>query len=53
MVTDVTGRQAPAHLVELAQRYIEATGSQVPAFELALLAWTDETLRQKLGEKVG
>ena len=53
MVTDVTGRQAPAYLVELAQRYIDATGSHLPAFELALLAWTDDTLRQRLVEKVG
>jgi superfamily II DNA or RNA helicase len=53
IVTDVTGRQAPAYLVELAQRYIDATGSQVPAFELALLAWTDETLRRRLIDTLG
>jgi superfamily II DNA or RNA helicase len=52
MVTDVTGRQAPAHLVELAQRYVDATGSHVPAFELALLAWTDDTLRQRLVDRL-
>jgi superfamily II DNA or RNA helicase len=48
MVTDVTGRQVPAHLVELAERYIKATGSDLPAFEMALLASTDDRLLKRL-----
>lgn len=48
MVTDVTGRQVPSHILELAQRYVENTDSSLPAFELAVLAWTDETLLDKL-----
>jgi hypothetical protein len=48
MVTDVTGRQVPSHLVELAERYIKATGSELPAFEVALLASTDDSLLRRL-----
>jgi superfamily II DNA or RNA helicase len=48
MVTDVTGRQVPAYLVELAERYIKATGSDLPAFEVALLASTDDRLLKRL-----
>jgi superfamily II DNA or RNA helicase len=48
MVTDVTGRQVPAHLVELAERYVKATGSELPAFEVALLASTDDRLLKRL-----
>lgn len=51
-VTDTNGRQVPSHLVDLAQRYINIKGSQVPAFELAILAWADEALKQKLIETV-
>ena len=48
MVTDTNGRSAPAELVEAAKRYIEASGSAVPPFELALAAAHDDRLRSKL-----
>ena len=48
MITDTNGRSAPAELVEAAKRYIEASGSAIPPFELALAAAHDERLRSKL-----
>jgi superfamily II DNA or RNA helicase len=48
MITDTSGRSAPAHLVAAAKRYIEASGSAIPPFELALAAAHDEKLRSKL-----
>ena len=50
MITDTSGRSAPAALVEAAKRYIEATGSPIPPFELALAAANDEQLRIRLLE---
>lgn len=47
-VTDTNGRRVPSYLVELAQRYIKLKNSEVPAFELAILGWTDETLRKTM-----
>lgn len=48
MITDTSGRSAPAALVEAAKRYIEASGSPIPPFELALAAANDEQLRTML-----
>jgi superfamily II DNA or RNA helicase len=48
MITDTSGRSAPADLVAAAKRYTEASGSPVPPFELALAAAHDEQLRSKL-----
>lgn len=48
MITDTSGRSAPADLVSAAKRYIEASGSPIPPFELALAATHDEQLRSKL-----
>ena len=48
MITDTSGRSAPADLVAAAKRYIEASGSAIPPFELALAAANDEQLRSKL-----
>jgi hypothetical protein len=48
MITDTDGRSAPAALVDAAKRYIEASGSPIPPFELALAAAHDEQLRIKL-----
>ena len=48
MITDTSGRSAPAHLVAAAERYIQASGSEIPPFELALAAAHDEQLRSKL-----
>jgi hypothetical protein len=48
MVTDTDGRSAPAELVAAAKRYVAATGSPVPPFELALAAAHDEHLRNRL-----
>jgi superfamily II DNA or RNA helicase len=48
MLTDTSGRSAPADLVAAAERYIQATHSQLPPFELALAAAHDERLRSKL-----
>jgi hypothetical protein len=48
MITDTTGRSAPADLVAAAKRYIEASGSELPPFELALAAANDHQLRRKL-----
>ena len=48
MITDTSGRSAPAELVAAAKRYIEASGSAIPPFELALAAAHDEKLRSKL-----
>ena len=48
MITDTSGRSAPAHLVAAAKRYIEASGSPIPPFELALAAAHDEQLRSQL-----
>jgi superfamily II DNA or RNA helicase len=50
MITDTSGRSAPADLVAAAKRYIEASGSPIPPFELALAAAHDEQLRSKLQE---
>ena len=50
MVTDTSGRSAPAALVEAAKRYIEASGSPIPPFELALAAANDEQLHDRLLE---
>jgi superfamily II DNA or RNA helicase len=50
MITDTSGRSAPAALVEAAKRYVEASGSPVPPFELALAAANDEQLRTRLLE---
>ena len=47
-MTDTNGRSAPAELVEAAKRYIEASGSAIPPFELALAAAHDDRLRSKL-----
>jgi superfamily II DNA or RNA helicase len=48
MVTDTSGRSAPAELVEAAKRYIAASGSPIAPFELALAAAHDERLRSRL-----
>jgi superfamily II DNA or RNA helicase len=48
MVTDTSGRAAPAELVAAAERYVEASGSSIPPFELALAAAQDEGLRGML-----
>ena len=48
MITDTNGRSAPADLVAAAKRYIEASGSAIPPFELALAAAHDDQLRNKL-----
>jgi superfamily II DNA or RNA helicase len=48
MITDTSGRSAPADLVSAARRYTQATGSPIPPFELALAAARDEQLRSKL-----
>jgi hypothetical protein len=48
MITDTSGRSAPAALVEAATRYIEASGSPIPPFELALAAAHDDQLRTRL-----
>jgi superfamily II DNA or RNA helicase len=48
MITDTTGRSAPADLVAAARRYTETSGSAVPPFELALAAAHDEQLRNRL-----
>jgi superfamily II DNA or RNA helicase len=50
MITDTSGRSAPAALVEAAKRYIEASGSPILPFELALAAANDEQLRTRLLE---
>jgi len=48
MVSDTDGRAAPAELVDAAKRYVEASGSPIPPFELALAAVYDEQLRARL-----
>jgi superfamily II DNA or RNA helicase len=48
MVSDTSGRSAPAELVAAAKRYIAASGSSIAPFELALAAAHDERLRSKL-----
>jgi superfamily II DNA or RNA helicase len=48
MITDTSGRSAPADLVAAAKRYVEMSGSAIPPFELALAAAHDEKLRGKL-----
>jgi hypothetical protein len=48
MITDTSGRSAPADLVAAAKRYVEASGSAIPPFELALAAAHDDQLRSKL-----
>lgn len=48
LITDTTGRSAPAELVAAAKRYVEASGSPVAPFELALAAAHDERLRARL-----
>lgn len=47
-VTHTDGRRAPAELVALAERYVEANASPVPAFEIALAAFTDPQLEAAL-----
>jgi superfamily II DNA/RNA helicase len=47
-VLDSTGRRAEAALLTAAERYVEATGTPVPAFELALAAASNPTLRERL-----
>jgi hypothetical protein len=48
MITDTSGRSAPADLVAAAKRYTQTSGSPIPPFELALAAAHDEQLRSKL-----
>jgi superfamily II DNA or RNA helicase len=48
LITDTSGRSAPAELVHAAKCYVEASGSPVPPFELALAAASDEKLRARL-----
>lgn len=48
MVTDTDGRSAPADLVAAAHRYVAASSSPIPPFELALAAANDAALREKL-----
>jgi hypothetical protein len=48
MITDTSGRSAPADLVAAAKQYVEASGSAIPPFELALAAAHDDQLRSKL-----
>ena len=48
IITDTSGRSAPAGLVAAAKRYTETTGSPIPPFELALAAAHDDQLRRKL-----
>jgi len=48
VITDTSGRSAPAYLVAAAERYVELSGSAIPPFELALAAALDEQLRSKL-----
>ncbi len=52
-VTDATGRQVPGPLFELARKYIERTSSRIPAFELAVLASTDDKVHAQLLKGVG
>jgi hypothetical protein len=46
MISDVNGRSAPAELVAVARRYIEASGSPIPPHALA--AADDPQLRSML-----
>jgi hypothetical protein len=48
MVTDTSGRAAPAGLVAAAGRYTAVSGSPVPPFELALGAAKDDQLGSAL-----
>jgi hypothetical protein len=48
LVTDTSGRSAPAELVEAAKRYIASSGSPVAPFELALAVAHDDRLRSRL-----
>lgn len=48
MITDTSGRSAPADLVQAAERYVAASGSPVEPFELALAAAQDPRLRERL-----
>jgi DNA invertase Pin-like site-specific DNA recombinase len=48
MITDTSGRSAPAHLVAAAKRYIQASGSEIPPFELAPAGAQDDQLRSQL-----
>lgn len=48
VITDTSGRSAPAYLVAAAERYVELSRSAIPPFELALAAALDEQLRSKL-----
>ena len=48
MITDTSGRSAPADLVAAAKRYIQVSGSAIRPFELALAAAYDNQLRSKL-----
>lgn len=48
IIVDTAGRRAEAALVAAAQRYVAATGSPIPPFELALAASADSDLRSKL-----
>jgi superfamily II DNA or RNA helicase len=48
MIADTSGRSAPADLVAAAKRYVQASGSEIPPFELALAAAQDDQLRSKL-----
>ena len=48
MVTDTSGRRAPADLVAAATRYVQAAGSTISPFDVALAAATDAHLRDRL-----
>lgn len=48
MVTDTSGRTAPADLVAAATRYVGAAKSTISPFDLALAAATDAHLRDRL-----
>lgn len=53
MVTDTSGRSAPAQLLAAAKKYVEESDSQIPPFELAFAAAHDEQLRTKLLSHLG
>jgi hypothetical protein len=48
IVVDTSGRSAPAELVAAATFYVEASGSTIPPFEIALAANNDRQLRARL-----
>ena len=52
LVTDESGRQVPGPVFALAQRYAAVVDSAIPAFELAVLAATDDEVLGRLRQHV-